>query len=130
MWATSEHFVALLAKYGQRAGLPGQQVTGWAKRLRQGSLGLFNARGIVCVPITIGYYASTISSKRAINSRSAPCAALVGARPAWLLFSDGLSHGDRAAAMSWTTAYSVAPESLACSRLRSSARKDMRHARM
>jgi hypothetical protein len=41
VWATSEPFGKLLARYGRQAGLPMAQGEGFVERLRRGALGLF-----------------------------------------------------------------------------------------
>jgi 3-deoxy-D-manno-octulosonic acid hydroxylase-like protein len=115
VWATAEGFAALLAKYGQRAGLPGQQVVGWAKRLRQGLLGLFNSRHRVrsdydWFMLRFHDFLKTCDEFQERASRRywsfAPGAA-------WLLFSDGLSHADLRGRHELDHSYFVALDALA-----------------
>src|SRR5262249_13175323 len=41
VWATSDTFDRLLERYGEKVGLPGTIAAGWARRLGQSLLGLF-----------------------------------------------------------------------------------------
>jgi hypothetical protein len=116
VWATSESFAALLSKYGQRAGLPGQQVVGWAKRLRQGFLGLFNSRHRVRSDYDwfMLRFHDFLKTCDEFQERASRRYWSFAPGSAWLLFSDGLSHGDLRGRYELDHSYFVPRDALTC----------------
>src|SRR5262245_11851161 len=96
VWVTSERFGPLFERYGREAGLPEAGGIGWARRLRDGFLGLFdpNRRLRTAYDSFMLRFHDFLKTCERVQEESPKRFWVFPPGSAWLLFSDGLAHDD------------------------------------
>lgn len=115
VWVTSETFARLLERYGATVGLPGPGGDGWARRLGQGLIGLFQP-GVRArtdydsFMLRLHHFLKTSDAfqegapRRFWRFPPGSC---------WLLLTDTLSHADLRGQYALEHSFFIAPASLA-----------------
>lgn len=115
VWVTSETFVRLLQRFGPRAGLPAASDTGWARRLGQGLLSLFQPGVQERTPydsfmLRLHHFLKT---NHEFQERAPRRFWHFAPRTAWLAFTDTISHAELRGQYALEHSFFISPESLA-----------------
>lgn len=114
VWATSDTFADVLARYGPRVGLPNALTDGWLGRLGQGLLGLFqpgmaDRTAYDHFMLRLHHFLKTNDG---FQERSPRRFWHFAPGTAWLVFTDGVSHAELRGQYALEHSFFVAPESL------------------
>jgi hypothetical protein len=115
VWATSETFPHLLRRYGALAGLPGTAVDGWASRLGQGLLSLFQPGASERTAYDAFMLRLHHFLKRCeeFQDRSSRRVWHFPPQAAWLAFTDGISHAELRGQHALEHSFFIPPQALA-----------------
>lgn len=114
-WVTSDTFGSLLEQFGRQAGLPHQVEATWQRRLRHGLLGLVQPhyrRRTIYDSFMLRFH-HFLKSHHGFQDRGAKRFQSFAPGSAWLLFSDGLAHGELRGRFALDHSYFIATETLA-----------------
>src|SRR5262249_50689649 len=114
VWVTSERFGPLFERYGREAGLPEAGGGGWARRLRDGFLSLFDPsrRWRTAYDFFMLRFHDFLKKCERVQEESPKRFWVFPPGSAWLLFSDGLAHADLRGRFALDHSYFIAPETL------------------
>jgi hypothetical protein len=115
VWVTSEPFGKLLERFGEAAGLPSGQGTGWPWKLGSSMLGLFSparARRSVYDAFMLRFH-DYLKAKDDFQEHGPKRFWSFAPGSAWLVFTDVASHAVLRGRYALEHSYFVAPESLA-----------------
>lgn len=114
-WVTSETFATLLHRYGCHAGLPSNIDARWPRRLQLGVLGLFQpqSRQRTAYDRFMLRFHHFLKRQQQFQEKSPKRFWTFAPGSAWLLFSDGLSHGELRGQYALDHSYFISQESLA-----------------
>lgn len=115
IWATSATFAQVFARYGAAAGFPGSPTAGWAKRLGQGMLGLFQpgAAERTAYDSYMLRLHHFLKSCDEFQERSPRRLWHFAPGSAWLLFTDAISHAELRGQYALERSFFVPPHVLA-----------------
>lgn len=115
VWATSETFDALLEKYGKVAGLPTSLRSGWAWRLGQGLLNVFQPGSVERTPYDqfMLRFHHFLKSHDPFQDKAPRRLWHFPPNSAWLAFTDGLSHAELRGRFALGHSFFISPHSLA-----------------
>jgi hypothetical protein len=114
VWVTSDTFARLLERFGEKVGLPAGDGRGWARRLGQELLGLFQPGVQERTPydsfmLRLHHFLKTNSE---FQERAPRRFWHFAPGTAWLAFTDTLSHAELRGQYALEHSYFVAPQSL------------------
>lgn len=115
VWVTSETFCRLLERFGHEVGLPDRHDTGWARRLGQNLLGLFQPGSQERTPydsfmLRLHHFLKTNSE---FQERAPRRFWHFKPGTAWLAFTDTVSHAELRGQFALEHSFFIAPQSLA-----------------
>ncbi len=115
VWATSEPFAKLLARFGAAAGLPDGEGPGFVQQLGKGLLGLFNprkAKRSVYDEFMLRFH-DFLKANEAFQERGPKKFWSFPPGSAWMCMTDTCSHAALRGRYALEHSYFIAPESLA-----------------
>ncbi|MBM4070921.1 MAG: hypothetical protein FJ271_18525 [Planctomycetes bacterium] len=113
-WVTSETFSFLLERFGRQAGLPHEVEATWPRRLRHGLLGLVQPhyrRRTIYDSFMLRFH-HFLKNHQGFQDRGARKFHSFAPGSAWLVFSDGLAHGELRGQFALDHSYFIASETL------------------
>ncbi len=115
VWVTSETFARLLERFGPQVGLPAAHDTGWARRLGQNLLGLFQPgsqerTAYDSFMLRLHHFLKTNSD---FQERAPRRFWHFKPGTAWLAFTDTVSHAELRGQFALEHSFFIAPQSLA-----------------
>ncbi len=115
-WVTSESFACLLQRFGREVGLPHMIEAKWSRRLRQSLLGIFQShhRSRTVYDCFMLRFHHFLKSHEKFQEKSPKRFWTFAPGSAWLLFSDGISHGTLRGQYALDHSYFISPQSLEC----------------
>jgi hypothetical protein len=114
-WVTSDTFGPLLQRYGRDVGLPANVEARWPRRLQQGLLGLIQShrRQRTVYDRFMLRFHHFLKRHQEFQEKGPKRFWTFAPGSAWLLFTDGLSHGELRGQYALDHSYFISPESLA-----------------